>query len=109
MRNHYPLQHILGAVKLRVVKCGCRVGGFSFDRLESKGLYAQIFPIEGKVDMGDFVADRMRHMHPSEVALANGVQPQLVGTPGFLRLELSRCRPMCITPSIAMGVQQPSS
>lgn len=84
-------------------KCGCRVGGFSFDRLESKGLYAQIFPIEGKVDMGDFVADRMRHMHPSEVALANGIQPQLVGTPGFLRLELARVG-QCASPLQSLWV-----
>ena len=70
-------------------KCGCRPGGFSFERIETRGLYAQIFPIQGTVDMGGFQADRMRHMHPSEVALANGIRPQLVGTSGFLRLELA--------------------
>ena len=70
-------------------QCGCRVSGFSADRLETRGLYGQIFPIKGTVDMGGFVADCMRHMHRAEVALANGIRPQLVGTSGFLRLELA--------------------
>ena len=70
-------------------QCGCRVSGFSADRIETRGLYGQIFPIKGTVDMGGFVADCMRHMHPAEVALANGIRPQLVGTSGFLRLELA--------------------
>ena len=70
-------------------QCGCRFSGFSSDRLETKGLYGQIIPIKGVVDMGDFVADCMRHMHPAEVALAIGIMPQKVGKAGFLRLELA--------------------
>ena len=71
-------------------KCGCRASGFSTARIEEKGLYAQLVPISGESDMGGYKVQNLRHLHPGEVALANGASPLVVGnTPNSTRLELA--------------------
>lgn len=71
-------------------KCGCRATGFSSERIEQRGLYAQLVPIPGESDMGGYKVENLRHLHPGEVALANGASPLLVGnTPNAARLELA--------------------
>ena len=70
--------------------CGCRSSGFNSERIEKKGLYGQLVPIKGEEDFEGFKAEKMRHLHPSEVALANGADPTEFGNQaGNLRLELS--------------------
>ena len=71
-------------------KCGCRTTGFSSARIEEKGLYGQVVPISGESDLGGYKVENLRHLHPGEVALANGASPFIVGnTPNALRLELA--------------------
>ncbi len=70
--------------------CGCRSSGFSEDRLREKGLYGQIIPLQGDEQFEGWSVPRMRHLHPSEVAIANGASPKIFGnTKGALRLELA--------------------
>ena len=57
--------------------CGCRSSGFSEDRLKEKGLYGQIIPLQGDEQFEGWSVPRMRHLHPSEVAMANGASPKL--------------------------------
>ena len=66
--------------QLRGCLCGCRQRGFSRQRIESKGLYAQLLPLEEHFMMNTESVRRMRHLHASEVALANGLDPFF---PGF--------------------------
>eukprot|EP00435_Cladocopium_sp_Y103_P020836 s2103_g5.t1 len=66
--------HSWGSQK-RACECGCRSSGFSDHRIREKGLYGQLIPLdETYVKDGDRV-HHMRHMHPCEVALANGMHP----------------------------------
>ena len=60
------------------------------ERLEKRGLYGQLVPISGQEDFEGFKAEKMRHLHPAEVALANGADPTSYGKKeGLLRLELA--------------------
>ena len=65
--------------QLRGCECGCRKWGFSQQRIENKGLYAQLVPLDEKYH-NEHDVPRMRHLHASEVALANGLHPFF---PGF--------------------------
>ena len=70
--------------------CGCRSSGFNEDRLREKGLYGQIIPLEGEEQFEGWSVPRMRHLHPSEVAIANAAPPKLFwNTRNSLRLELA--------------------
>ena len=61
--------------QLRGCECGCRARGFSSQRIKEKGLYGQLLPLtEMCTKYGDSIP-RMRHLHASEVALANGLCP----------------------------------
>eukprot|EP00435_Cladocopium_sp_Y103_P038615 s1411_g10.t1 len=71
-------------------KCGCRSSGFHESRIQEKGLYGQIVPTGGEVSNGTQTYRRCRHLHPCEIALANGLMPSHVGNmKGKLRLEMA--------------------
>ena len=55
--------------------CGCRQKGFSQKRIEEKGLYGQLLPLPEIMTIQGQQVNRMRHLHPAEVALVNGMHP----------------------------------
>ena len=65
--------------QLRGCECGCRTKGFSEWRIENKGLYAQLVPLNETYTIGHNEFPRMRHLHASEVALCNGLHPRFEG------------------------------
>ena len=71
--------------------CGCRGSGFDIGRLMEKGLHGVLHSLDGFVKSGDDQFHTMRHLHPQEVSLLNGLPPEFVqpkaGIP--LRLELA--------------------
>ena len=71
--------------------CHCRNQGFSQERIDCKGLYAVLIPLETEEILGLQKIQGMRHPHPQEVALMNGLVPSHVqpssDTP--LRLDLA--------------------
>ena len=71
--------------------CGCRPTGFSTERLMEKGLHGVLHSLDGFVKSGSDTFHTMRHLHPQEVALLNGLPPEFITpTEAFpLRLELS--------------------
>ena len=71
--------------------CLCRSSGFSHDTLSSRGLFALLLPVPGPGHSPDHL--RVRHPHPLEVGLLNGV-PELVW-PDDLRLVLAGLGQMC--------------
>lgn len=60
--------------------CGCRSSGFSEERVANRGLYGVLIPLDRMVEskMGPYHA--MRHPHPMEIALINGLEPAFVNT-----------------------------
>ena len=56
--------------------CGCRQQGVSMSRLASKGLYGVLVPLGTMVKHGDDWFHGMRHPHPKEVAILNGLDPR---------------------------------
>ena len=58
--------------------CECRKNGFSQERIDMKGLYAVLIPIPGKEFFDSQSFQKMRHPHPQEVALLNGLSPTYV-------------------------------
>ena len=71
--------------------CLCRSGGFSHETLSSRGLFGLLLPVPGHDPNSDRL--RVRHPHPLEVGLLNGV-PELVW-PDDLRLVLAGLGQMC--------------
>ena len=71
--------------------CGCRGSGFAIERLMEKGLHGVLHSLDGFVKSGDDVFHTMRHLHPQEVGLLNGLPPEFIKPKkGFhLRLELA--------------------
>lgn len=71
--------------------CQCRSRGFSQERIDRKGLYAVLIPLDQEEVLGNRKVQKMRHPHPQEVAILNGLVPSHVApscdTP--LRLELA--------------------
>ena len=65
--------------QLRGCECKCRTKGFSQHRIENKGLYAQLIPLNEQYASEQSLVNRMRHMHACEVALANGLNPFFEG------------------------------
>ena len=55
--------------------CGCRQAGFKLDRLATKGLFGAVVPLDGEKVVGTSKYDRLRHLHPDEAALFNGLPP----------------------------------
>jgi len=68
-------------------ECLCRSAGFSSTTLQSRGLYGLLFPIEGEPDPRFPDVPRVRHPHPTEVAILTGV-PEMIWPPN-LRLCLA--------------------
>ena len=67
--------------------CGCRSSGFSHETLSKRGLYGILVPLPVLGSDSDSSLPMLRHPHPTEVALLNGV-PELVW-PSDLRLTLA--------------------
>eukprot|EP00438_Fugacium_kawagutii_P018203 Skav230725 [mRNA] locus=scaffold401:87585:92222:- [translate_table: standard] len=61
--------------------CGCRDRGFSHRRLQDRGLYAALI-----INQPD---ETVRHPHPQEIALLNGLEPSHFDAHEQLRLQLS--------------------
>ena len=61
------------------------------DRLQEKGLHGVLHSLDGFATSGNDTFHTMRHLHPREVALLNGLNPKYVSNdPQFhLRLELA--------------------
>ena len=72
-------------------ECECRSDGFSEIRLKERGLYGALVTLQTHTSIGGDQVQDLRHLHPIEVALANGMNPQiLTQEPRFaLRLELA--------------------
>ena len=68
-------------------ECLCRSAGFSSATLQSRGLYGLLFPIVGEPDPRFPDVPRVRHPHPTEVAILTGV-PEMIW-PQYLRLCLA--------------------
>ena len=58
-------------------ECGCRTAGFSHETLCSKGLYGILFPVPGDPHPTHPEVPRVRHPHPTEVAVLCWV-PEMV-------------------------------
>ena len=72
--------------QVKTCECGCRKAGFSEERLKEKGLYGQVVSLGRTTVKYGFTYHHCRHLHASEVALANGLDPFYVG------LKTERCR-----------------
>ena len=68
-------------------ECGCRENGFSHETLSNRGLFGILFPIYDEPSADRPEAVRVRHPHPTEVAILTGV-PEMVW-PNNLRLCLA--------------------
>ena len=55
--------------------CGCRKYPFSEDRLSKGGLHRLLIQIPGMSQCGNNIYQNMRHIHPDELALLNGMFP----------------------------------
>ena len=77
--------------QLRKCECGCREQGFSNARLRDKGLYGQLVPLGEEFHHDCYSFHAMRHLHPHEVALYNGMDPKYIvlSDIGSARFELS--------------------
>ena len=58
--------------------CGCRKGGFTMERIEQKGLYGILIPLGKEITLDRVELSCMRHPHPEEIALLNGLNPQYI-------------------------------
>ena len=74
--------------QLRACACGCRAGGFSPQRLEDKGLYGALIPLEGTTQVRGQDIANMRHVHPDEVAVLHLVPTDHLEHPDTRRLRL---------------------
>ena len=61
--------------------CGCRKGGFSAERLQSKGLYGLLIPLNTTERVGYDHLQGMRYPHPCEVSIFNGLMPEYLTIP----------------------------
>ena len=68
-------------------ECGCRDNGFSHETLSNRGLFGILFPVYEDPSSDRPEAVRVRHPHPTEVAVLTGV-PEMVW-PNNLRLCLA--------------------
>eukprot|EP00438_Fugacium_kawagutii_P008724 Skav216390 [mRNA] locus=scaffold1241:366023:371056:+ [translate_table: standard] len=72
--------------------CGCRNQGFSHFRLQDRGIHSVLIPVAGKTtEAHQCEYQAVRHPHPREVAVLNGMPPEeiVVATPNLVRLMLS--------------------
>ena len=68
-------------------RCGCRAFGFSHETLAAKGIYGILIPLPETGNASDSSVPLLRHPHPTEVGLLNGV-PEIVW-PDDLRLVVA--------------------
>lgn len=91
---HKPMQtalHSWGS-QAKPCECGCRPTGFAPQRIQEKGIYGALVPTGGQTVTPQGTFPTMRHLHPQEVALYNGLDPaHLASRPSqvHLRLELA--------------------
>ncbi len=74
--------------QLCACKCGCRSNGFSLESLKHRGLYGVFLPLDGLFSCDTFEMPRLRHPHPTEVAIWNCCIPP-TSWPFDLRLALA--------------------
>ena len=55
--------------------CGCRTHAMSEARLQKDGMHGLLVPLQSTVKAHDVIYPTMRHIHPDELSLFNGVQP----------------------------------
>lgn len=67
--------------------CGCRSAAFCMQRLTDKGLYGVLVPLGTFVESGNNHWHGMRHLHPREVAIFNGLDPRYVESNGRFSLK----------------------
>ena len=67
--------------------CGCRPAGFSPSTLAARGIYGVFIPVDGVTVLGEESFQKVRHLHPCELALLTGC-PVPVEWPPSLRLAL---------------------
>ena len=63
--------------QLRPCPCGCRRFAFHDDRLAQKGLHGILIRLQGALTCGNNVYPKFRHVHPAELALLNGMLPDM--------------------------------
>eukprot|EP00438_Fugacium_kawagutii_P017128 Skav204444 [mRNA] locus=scaffold1093:336223:338625:+ [translate_table: standard] len=68
--------------------CGCRAFPMSESRLEQKGLHGALILLDGCFSTSNGPLQKTRHVHPSEVAILHGVNPNQQWKPS-LRLSLA--------------------
>ena len=68
--------------------CGCRVHPISEGRLQRDGMHGLLIPMNETVKAHDVIYPKMRHIHPDELSLFNGVVP---GKPWGKNLRLALC------------------
>ena len=69
--------------------CGCRASGFSEGRITNRGLYGILIPLDRMVESANGPYHAMRHPHPMEIALVNGLEPAFVNTTNGESLRLA--------------------
>ncbi len=68
--------------------CGCRAHPMSDTRLQKDGMHGLLVPLNDMVKAHDVIYPTMRHIHPDELSLFNGVQP---GQKWGSNLKLALC------------------
>jgi len=68
--------------------CGCRQFAMSLTRLQKRGMHGALIPLGGVLTSGDLQVPRMRHIHPWELSLLQGLAPNRPWMP-HLKLALS--------------------
>jgi hypothetical protein len=63
--------------QLGACPCGCRKFGFHDDRLMQKGLHGLLVRLPGTAKCGTNTYPCFRHVHPAELALLNGMNPNM--------------------------------
>ena len=69
--------------------CGCRASGFTEERITNRGLYGILIPLDRMVESANGPYHAMRHPHPMEIALVNGLEPAFVNTTNGESLRLA--------------------
>ena len=78
-RQMQTATHSLGT-QLSACHCGCRSSGFSASRIQEKGLYGILVPMEKMMESPYNDWFLLRHPHPCEIAIVNGLLPTYLKT-----------------------------
>ena len=63
------------ANQLIACPCGCRTHPMSENRLQKDGMHGLLVPLPETIKAHDNIYQKMRHIHPDELSLFNGVKP----------------------------------